>query len=88
MGACFDGMTVNVNSAGAAMACFAADMGAREIEFFAQEVNEQGAWFDGLLMRAAVDLKGDELFGHGIFLGVVRWCEWVAEGGVGGSRWA
>jgi len=47
-------------------------------------VNEQGARFDGLFMRAAVDLKGDELFGHGKFLGVVRGCDWVAEGWV---RW-
>jgi hypothetical protein len=49
-------------------------------------MNEQCSRFDGLLMRAAVDLKGDELFGHGKFLGSFADANGWQKGGFGDSR--
>ena len=86
VGAGFHRLAVDVDGTGTAMARFAADVGAGEIELFTQEMNEQGARFDGLLMRAAVDLKGDELFGHGKFLGSFADANGWQKGGFGGSR--
>jgi hypothetical protein len=41
-------------------------VGAGEVEFFAQEVDEQGARLDRLLFVLAVDADVDEFLGHGV----------------------
>ena len=63
-----DRLAVDVHGAGTAVAGFAADMRAGQVEFFAQEVDQQGAWLNGFFFFLAIDGNGDEFFGHVDFL--------------------
>ena len=55
-GAGLDRQAVNVNRAGAAVAGFATDMCASQIQFLAQEMDQQRTGFNGLLHFFAVDV--------------------------------
>jgi hypothetical protein len=55
VGARLDGLTIDIDRAGAAVAGLAANVCAREMEFFAQKVDQQGARFNGFFFFLAVD---------------------------------
>ena len=59
LGAGFDRDAVDVDDAGAALAGVAADMGAGQSEFFAQQFDEQRAGLDLDCVLLAVNRQGD-----------------------------
>jgi hypothetical protein len=54
-----DGLAIKQNGASAAQRGFAADMRAGKLALVAEEVDEQGACFDFLLMEGAIDADGN-----------------------------
>jgi hypothetical protein len=65
VGAGLDRLAIHVNGASAAVAGFATDVSTCEVEFFAQVMNQQGAWLNGFFFLFAIDGNRDEFFGHG-----------------------
>jgi hypothetical protein len=63
--AALDGLPVDVDGTGAAMTGFAAYVGTGQIELLSQEMDQQGAGLNGLLLPAAVDGNVDQFLGHG-----------------------
>jgi hypothetical protein len=55
VGARLHGLAIDINGASAAVAGFAANVCAREVEFFAQKVDQQGARLNGFFFFLAVD---------------------------------
>jgi hypothetical protein len=64
MGATLHRLAIDINRAGPAMTCFAANVCACKTEFLAQEVNQQGTWLNRLLLQPAINLHTDYFLCH------------------------